>query len=260
MRRKRRTAFIFLFTVLMPVLSAGEIFANLSFERLCESEIYRRVNLERSRQSPALPRLQRDSGLDRTALLHAADMVHRKYVDHVSPEGITPHERITRAHRSLLITETGENLWMHQWDGAVESAEATAARMMSDWMHSPHHRKNILGKRFTHIGIHVLQINDRIYAVQHFAESRGRMDPSLPMHLQRGGTLMLTIKTEDPDLANPRKFDLVDPETFDPVCDPTYLRTGHLDAPSGEFLIRLYFLGPGEKRWEIYTGPLITVL
>ncbi|HPQ39405.1 MAG TPA: CAP domain-containing protein [bacterium] len=259
MRRKDDVTF-FLFILLLAITSSSPAApAEMSFEHLCESEILRRVNFERSRQLPPPPALQRDTGLNQSAQAHAEDMVQRNYVDHVSPDGVTPHERITRSHRYLLISSTGENLWMREWDGRGESPESVARRMMEDWMASPYHRANILNTAFTHLGIHVRRAGDRIYAVQHFAGSRGTLEPPLPERIQRGDTLMLNVTTRDPDVANPRKFDLIDPDTFQPVCEPTYLRTGHLEAPAGRFCIRLFFLSPGEKRWEVYTGPMITV-
>ena len=226
----------------------------------CEEEIFRLVNEYRKSLISEDSVLENDLELGEIANRHGLDMINRNYFDHFSPEGTNPHQRIMRQHHTQLVNSTGENIWLRDSDESTDSMVILANKMVTDWMHSKHHRDNILSEEFNLIGISVLQSGDWIVAVQNFVGSMGTVKPRIPDTLRRGETFSISIGTSNMDVFNPRKFDLVMPDTETPVCDPIYLRVGHLDCPAGEYRLRLYFLSQDETHWEIYVGPVVTVL
>jgi uncharacterized protein YkwD len=106
------------------------------------------VNQERARVG--LGALADQPQLDRAAAEHAADMLARDFFDHVTPDGLTPLDRVTAdgylsGARTYVV---GENL-------ALATGDASPARMVAAWMGSPHHRANILRREFRDSGIAV---------------------------------------------------------------------------------------------------------
>lgn len=85
-----------------------------------------------------------DRGLSAVAQAHSEDMAARYYVEHATPEGILPYQRV----QSFGIggwNSVGEN---------VGRGTISAARIMEGWEGSAGHRENLLGD-FTHIGVGV---------------------------------------------------------------------------------------------------------
>lgn len=80
--------------------------------------------------------------LNRAAYAHSEDMARRSYFDHVSPEGVTPGDRITAAGYTWSVY--GEN---------IASGYSTPASVVQGWMESSGHRANILNCNFTAIGV-----------------------------------------------------------------------------------------------------------
>jgi uncharacterized protein YkwD len=106
------------------------------------------LNVERRRAG--LPPLVENGLLDRSAERHSADMVARRFFEHVNPEGVPPESRMAAAGYTLLPgATTGENI---AWgDGGL----ASPAAIVDSWMHSPEHRENILRPAFREVGIGV---------------------------------------------------------------------------------------------------------
>ena len=63
---------------------------------------------------------------------HSEDMVRRNFFDHKSPEGVTPFQRLNAA--GLHFTRAAENMAYGQ---------ETAHAVLSSWLNSPGHRRNI---------------------------------------------------------------------------------------------------------------------
>ncbi|WP_205699561.1 CAP domain-containing protein [Conexibacter sp. SYSU D00693] len=104
-----------------------------------EVAIRRCANVERGRRG--LPALKADPSLSRAARLQAKGMAKRGYTGHRDPQGRGPAERVSRyTHRYQGV---GENL---AW-GWPTGADACAT-----WLASAPHRRNLLDRRFTHIG------------------------------------------------------------------------------------------------------------
>lgn len=100
------------------------------------------ANTERAKIG--LPALADDPALDRAAVAHATDMRDRGYFSHVTPDGVTPWDRIAAAlHGEQPFVWMGENIAM---------GFADVPSTCTGWMNSPGHRANILDPHFTMIG------------------------------------------------------------------------------------------------------------
>jgi uncharacterized protein YkwD len=105
--------------------------------------------LNAQRAAHGLPKLHMNRRLHRAAAGFAHAMASRNFFSHVSPSGSTPLSRIRSVRyldgaRSWAI---GENI---AWGmGATASPRGT----VTEWMHSPGHRANILNGAFRQVGI-----------------------------------------------------------------------------------------------------------
>jgi uncharacterized protein YkwD len=80
--------------------------------------------------------------LERAAADHSSDMYSKKYFSHVAPDGSKAAERIERAGYHWLTY--GENIGM-----GFKSEE----EVISGWLKSPGHCKNILNKEYKEMGV-----------------------------------------------------------------------------------------------------------
>lgn len=83
-----------------------------------------------------------DPRLDTAAQRHADDMLARRYYGHLTPEGLTPRDRIEDA--GYLSSRVAEN---------IAEGEFSVAEVMDGWMKSEGHRENILDPRMTSLGV-----------------------------------------------------------------------------------------------------------
>jgi uncharacterized protein YkwD len=116
------------------------------------------ATLNSERVSHGLDPLVLDNKLSEIAKSHAEDMAQRNYFGHVSPEGLDPFARMTRAH--YRYGYAGENL-------ALDEDPAAASQAL--WT-SSEHRSNILEPHFTHIGIAAVSATDGEIFVEDFAD------------------------------------------------------------------------------------------
>ncbi len=104
--------------------------------------------LNEQRADHGLKAFNASTTLDRAADDYAADMVKRRFFDHVSPGGGTMMDRIKAAGWVPVGSwSAGENI---AWGSG---SLATPASIVDGWMHSGGHRANILNGGFTQIGI-----------------------------------------------------------------------------------------------------------
>ncbi|WP_025845675.1 CAP domain-containing protein [Brevibacillus agri] len=124
-----------------PALSVGEREqVNLANER----QTLDLVNVSRYRYK--LPPLQWNEEAAKVARAHSLDMETNDYFDHVSATtGSSPFDRLKQA--KIAYSMAGENIAAGYPD-AIEAHES--------WMNSPGHRKNILEKDFTQLGVGVI--------------------------------------------------------------------------------------------------------
>jgi uncharacterized protein YkwD len=92
-----------------------------------------------------------DQQLRSIALRHSRDMVDRHYFAHRGPDGLNFLAQMTRLYQRGGQWQVGENI---AWG---ENYTASPRSIVSLWMHSPHHRHNILTADYLRIGIGVVE-------------------------------------------------------------------------------------------------------
>lgn len=115
-----------------------------------EAEFHRAVNAERATRH--LIALRRRADLDAVARAHSADMARRAYLNHVTPEGLDPVDRLARAGLS-------------GWSLAAENAGLTSKaepnrEILVGWLASPVHRENLHAPPWNATGIGIAQAPD----------------------------------------------------------------------------------------------------
>jgi len=105
--------------------------------------------LNEQRAAHGLPPLHSEVRLQLAAQRYVADMVERRFFDHVDPGGLAPEDRILMAGYPAHNAWTGENL------AYGTGPEGSPAEIVDHWMHSQGHKENILRATFTEIGIGV---------------------------------------------------------------------------------------------------------
>jgi uncharacterized protein YkwD len=107
--------------------------------------------LNRERARHGLRRLRLHRSLGHAARKYARLMVAKRFFSHVSPAGSTMARRVKRTNylRDTRGWSLGENL---AWGSG---SSATPARIVTAWMRSAGHRRNILDRAFREIGIGV---------------------------------------------------------------------------------------------------------
>ena len=119
-----------------------------------------RVNA--ARRAAGRPPLAADPHLDTVAQEHAQDMLSRAYYDHDTPEGLTPRRRVEAT--GYLAHKVGEN---------IAEGQFSVDEVMSGWLGSSGHRRNLLDSDFTDLGVGLAvgRFEDRlrILWVQEFA-------------------------------------------------------------------------------------------
>ena len=107
------------------------------------------VNAERTQRG--LPRLAQDPRLDTAAAKHSTDMVRRDFFSHDAPSGASPSDRIRAAGylRGARGWSIAENI------AYGTGSFATPQSIVRGWMRSAGHKRNILHRGFSAIGIGV---------------------------------------------------------------------------------------------------------
>lgn len=154
-----------------------------------EQSVHQLVNNHRSRNS--LAPLNWNGPLADLARAHSADMLQRDYFAHNSPDGQTPADRADDAGFECIIVKEGsqrvgigENIFttysFHSYEisesGGTEtvkynwkSSEELAEEIVSTWMKSRGHRRNILSNDYVQEGIGaVVGTDKKIYITQNF--------------------------------------------------------------------------------------------
>ena len=147
------------------------------------------TEINRMRANERLRRLDWDPRLAAVALAHSRDMASRNFFEHVTPEGLTHVDRYRAAGYQCRVPiqpgtfATGaENLFLGQrwsgtrtWqDGRTErlgerNDASVAEQVVTGWMNSPGHRRNLLMPYWSRQGVGVVELGDgRIYVTENF--------------------------------------------------------------------------------------------
>lgn len=126
--------------------------------------------------------------LARTARAHAADLAQRIYVEHVSPEGFDPTDRLGLVARRLLCTAS-ENIAYRRGAGPHEAPD-----LMEQWRDSRPHWQNLLRDKHTHAGFGVARLRERTYAVGLYARPDGELATAVPFRPAGAGPILAAIQ------------------------------------------------------------------
>jgi uncharacterized YkwD family protein len=105
-----------------------------------EQQVINLVNQERAKNG--LSALSQDSALMNVAKLKSEDMKNNNYFSHTSPTYGSPFDMLKSF--GISYKTAGEN---------IAKGQKTAEAVVSAWMNSEGHRKNILNSAFTKIGV-----------------------------------------------------------------------------------------------------------
>ncbi len=141
-----------------------------------EEQIHNLTNTERMKQGLSL--LSLDTKLTIVARKHSEDMARRGFFNHVNPEGLGPMDRYKQA--GIIARGCAENIFQctlskMDWyrNGVFQYSEyytmqEIASLVVTSWMSSPGHKKNILDSWATEaIGVGV-SADGKIYITQDF--------------------------------------------------------------------------------------------
>ena len=145
--RTKSLAIIVLALIIVKMSVAGYLFFicpnQARMSELISNQILELINTER--KSNGGSGLSSNSELNSAALSKAQDMVDKEYFAHESPDGRMPWNFINRSEYAYLFA--GENLAMN-----FSSAQSAHNALML----SETHKKNILNKRYSDVGLAVL--------------------------------------------------------------------------------------------------------
>lgn len=111
-----------------------------------------------------------DAVLTEIARPHAADMLLRRYFDHISPEGSDPGDRVPASLQPAFVW-VAENLWRGRFS-EMPGIHATTRRMVEDWLASPEHREAMLREGATEMGLGMARDDHTVVAVLLLARGR----------------------------------------------------------------------------------------
>lgn len=121
-----------------------------------QQEVVNLVNKERAKYG--LSALKSNSSLANVATIKSQDMVNKNYFSHTSPTYGSPFDMMKQF--GISYKTAGENIAMGQ---------KTPSEVVTAWMNSEGHRKNILSSSFTQIGVGVAKnANSQLYWTQMF--------------------------------------------------------------------------------------------
>jgi uncharacterized protein YkwD len=140
-----------------------------------------------ARAAAGAPACAWDEAMAETARAHAADLAQRAYVEHLSPEGFDPSDRLGLLGRRM-IGSTSENIAYHRGPGASD-----AKALMALWRGSPQHWMNLLRVKHTHAAFGLVRKADRIYAVGLYARPDGALSEPLPFRVRESAEMMRSV-------------------------------------------------------------------
>jgi uncharacterized protein YkwD len=147
----------FVLLALVPALAANRDPQPEASLTVAEQYLLAAANQDRANQG--LPALRLDPVLTRASAFHAREMAEHADISHQfdgEPE----------------LAERGANAGVHFSLIAENVGEAPTSVIIHDlWMHSPHHRANLLDPNVNTIGIAIVSRDNQLYAVEDFAST-----------------------------------------------------------------------------------------
>ncbi|PKN73791.1 MAG: CAP domain-containing protein [Candidatus Cloacimonetes bacterium HGW-Cloacimonetes-3] len=182
---KRLLLLILLISV--TALSAVQITIT-EFEHL----IWRITNAERAKNNMAP--LVYDDGLADLSRQHSRNMLGFGFFDHKDQLGNYVNDRKRLHYPELIVSSIGENLArFYNTDGIY-----TPQEIVTGWMNSSEHRKNILNEGYTHLGVGVVIHEGFLLATQNFATPLVKLSTPIPKKIKRKKGLSLDFEYLSP--------------------------------------------------------------
>jgi uncharacterized protein YkwD len=141
-----------------------------------------------ARSEARAPDLAWSDELAKAARAHAADLAARAYVEHVSPDGFDPTDRLGLLARRMLGTPA-ENIVYHRGGPQVR-----AGALMAQWRRSPPHWTNLLKPQHSHAGFGVVRKDDRAYGVGLYARPDGTLAAPLPFRVESPAEVVRAVR------------------------------------------------------------------
>jgi len=180
---------------------------------VAEQYLLSAANQERAARG--LPTLHRDPSLARAATEHARAMAAHGGISHQFAG--EPELTNRGAHAGVAFSLISENV-----------GEAPSAVKIHDmWMHSEHHRENLLDPSINVAGISVINRDGELYAVEDFA----RTVRSVSVHEQESAIASLIAQTGDIMVAN-------NPDSVSAARETCGMSTGYAGSRKPWFVMR----------------------
>jgi uncharacterized protein YkwD len=214
----------------------------------------------KARRDHDLGALDRAAGLQRAARAHAVDMLQRDYTGHVGPEGRSATERVGILDRRF-IGLTGENLAEQLGipaDAVADQVGPIAAQLVSGFLDSPDHRKNLLDPDYTHNGIGAAAEGDRLIVVHVFGARRALLEQDLPLQVRQGAELPLMFEKGE-GLSTPVKYGFARLGQSRGEIVPLDVALNEVAVEPGAYQLQ-FFLPTGQStRFAVVPGPILVV-
>lgn len=126
--------------ITVPDNDTNDEITNNTYISKAEQEVVNLVNQER--QKAGLKPLEIDIKTSNVARLKAEDMKKKGYFSHTSPTYGSPFDMLKQF--GVTYKTAGEN---------IAKGQRTPQQVVNAWMNSEGHKRNILSKSFTHIGV-----------------------------------------------------------------------------------------------------------
>jgi hypothetical protein len=114
--------------------------------------------------------------------MHSLNMAYKGFFDHIDHEGLQVSQRQQKYFPRLIHAGIGENLFFIDNSKRVYDPQ----EIVSGWMDSPGHRENILQADFTHTGVGVFLLEDKLYTTQVFGIPILELMSDLPAEFMEG--------------------------------------------------------------------------
>lgn len=160
-----------------------------NYDRALEQEMFNRVNAERAARG--LKPLVWRAELMAPARVHSFDMGQEGFFAHRGVDGRSAFQRISALDRTLLQSETRENL--AALNGFIGNTDV-ASTLHTLLMESEAHRGNILAPTLTHMAIGVVRSEKGVWVTQIFVRQDGML--ANPALLTRSPVEAIAIEVE----------------------------------------------------------------
>jgi len=205
------------------------------YDEAIEQDMLARANAARA-EAGLDPLLQRTE-LRAPARVHSFDMAQEGFFAHIGADGRTPYQRISALDRTLVQSETRENLASVTGDLDYTQVGSLLHTLLMD---SPNHKDNILAPNVTHMAIGLVRTEKGAWVTQLFVRQDGTLTAPLKIAHKIGDPLALAADLSDRELAG---------AAFLGPRGREYISFEGDDVPSGD----LQLLVIGERRIDDLT-------